>query len=116
MSAMGFVALAGGYFLTGLLAGRPTVDRWIRLAEREGMNVRPFGACLPPSGLYLPTGDVASGVCFTGRIVWGTGGGRRFNLGSAVGSFLVFCCMGHRSGPRLWSVVEFSFCIKTTGR
>lgn len=36
MSAMGFVALAGGYFLTGLLAGRPTVDRWIRLAEREG--------------------------------------------------------------------------------
>ena len=36
MSAMGFVALAGGYFLTGLLAGRPTVDRWIRLTEREG--------------------------------------------------------------------------------
>lgn len=36
MSAMGFVALAGGYFLTGLLAGRPTVDRWIRLIEREG--------------------------------------------------------------------------------
>ena len=36
MGAMGYVALSGGYFLTGLMSGRPTVDRWIRLAEREG--------------------------------------------------------------------------------
>ena len=115
MSAMGFVALAGGYFLTGLLAGRPTVDRWIRLIEREG-DERSTLSSLVLSDMPLPAGDVGSGVCFTGRTVWGKGGGRRFNLGSAVGPFLVFCCMGHRSGPRLRSVVEFSFCIKTTGR
>ena len=36
MSAMGFLSLSGGYFLTGLLAGRPTVDRWIRLNQRDG--------------------------------------------------------------------------------
>ena len=34
LSAMGFVSLSGGYFLTGLFADRPTVQGWIRLAER----------------------------------------------------------------------------------
>ena len=116
MSAMGFVALAGGYFLTGLLAGRPTVDRWIRLIEREGDErstlsriLGSFRICIFPL--------VMSVLVFASLVaLFGERGGRRFNLGSAVGSFLVFCCMGHRSGPRLRSVVEFSFCIKTTGR
>ena len=32
-SAMGFVSLSGGYLLTGLFAGWPTVQGWIRLPE-----------------------------------------------------------------------------------
>ena len=33
-SALGFLSLSGGYFLTGLFASRATVQRWIQLPER----------------------------------------------------------------------------------
>jgi hypothetical protein len=55
LSALGFLSLSGGYFLTGLLAGRATVQRWIRLPEQaeEGRSAlsRLFGSfriCLFP--------------------------------------------------------------------
>ena len=60
LSAMGFLALSGGYFLTGLLAGRPTVQRWIRLPEQheaEGSMpvrlLRSFRICLFPLAMAL---------------------------------------------------------------